>query len=144
MKYPYKQYCMTEKALDIRHFKMINGDEVLALVNQDNDTNMLIERPVLVNSNMLGGYTLAPWFPFTKASLFRIMKNRIIASVKIDEKIQQNYINFVLQKEQPEAKIQSTSELLDNYRDALMAEHAAREEDYMDSDEDDISDPTIH
>ena len=123
---------------------MINGDEVLALVNQDNDTNMLIERPVLVNSNMLGGYTLAPWFPFTKASLFRIMKNRIIASVKIDEKIQQNYINFVLQKEQPEAKIQSTSELLDNYRDALMAEHAAREEDYMDSDEDDISDPTIH
>ena len=123
---------------------MINGDEVLALVNQDNDTNMLIERPVLVNSNMLGGYTLAPWFPFTKASLFRIMKNRIIASVKIDEKIKQNYINFVLQKEQPEAKIQSTSELLDNYRDALMAEHAAREEDYMDSDEDDISDPTIH
>jgi len=135
---------MEEKPLNIRHFKMINGDEVLALVNQDNDTNMLIERPVLVNSNMLGGYTLAPWFPFTKASLFRIMKNRIIASVKIDEKIQQNYINFVLQKEQPEAKIQSTSELLDNYRDALMAEHAAREEDYMDSDEDDISDPTIH
>ena len=135
---------MEEKPLNIRHFKMINGDEVLALVNQDNDTNMLIERPVLVNSNMLGGYTLAPWFPFTKASLFRIMKNRIIASVKIDEKIKQNYINFVLQKEQPEAKIQSTSELLDNYRDALMAEHAAREEDYMDSDEDDISDPTIH
>ena len=135
---------MEEKPLNIRHFKMINGDEVFALVNQDNDTNMLIERPVLVNSNMLGGYTLAPWFPFTKASLFRIMKNRIIASVKIDEKIQQNYINFVLQKEQPEAKIQSTSELLDNYRDALMAEHAAREEDYMDSDEDDISDPTIH
>tara|TARA_R100000231_G_scaffold88085_1_gene66732 strand:+ start:56 stop:466 length:411 start_codon:yes stop_codon:yes gene_type:complete len=136
---------MTEKALDIRHFKMINGDEVLALVNQNNDTNMLVERPVLVNQNMLGGYTLAPWFPFSKASLFRIMKNRIIASVKIDEKIQQNYINFVLQKEQPEAKIQSTSELLDNYRDALMAEHAAREEVYEDyTEEEEINDPTIH
>ena len=136
---------MTEKALDIRHFKMINGDEVLALVNQNNDTNMLVERPVLVNQNMLGGYTLAPWFPFSKASLFRIMKNRIIASVKIDEKVQQNYINFVLQKEQPEAKIQSTSELLDNYRDALMAEHAAREEVYEDyTEEEEINDPTIH
>ena len=136
---------MTEKALDIRHFKMINGDEVLALVNQNNDTNMLVERPVLVNQNMLGGYTLAPWFPFSKASLFRIMKNRIIASVKIDEKVQQNYINFVLQKEQPEAKIQSTSELLDNYRDALMAEHAAREEVYEDYvEEEEINDPTIH
>lgn len=136
---------MTDKALDIRHFKMINGDEVLALVNQNNDTNMLVERPVIVNSNMLGGYTLAPWFPFSKASLFRIMKNRIIASVKIDEKIQQNYINFVLQKEQPEAKIQSTTELLDNYRDALMAEHATREEGYEDyMEEDEINDPTIH
>ena len=136
---------MTEKALDIRHFKMINGDEVLALVNQNNDTNMLVERPVIVNANMLGGYTLAPWFPFSKASLFRIMKNRIIASVKIDEKIQQNYINFVLQKEQPEAKIQSTSELLDNYRDALMAEHAAKEEIYEDyMEEEEINDPTIH
>ena len=136
---------MTEKALDIRHFKMINGDEVLALVNQNNDTNMLVERPVLVNQNMLGGYTLAPWFPFSKASLFRIMKNRIIASVKIDEKIQQNYINFVLQKEQPEAKIQSTSELLDKYRDVLMAEHAAKEEIYEDyMEEEEINDPTIH
>lgn len=135
---------MEEKPLDIRHFKMINGDEVLALVNQNNDSNMLLERPVIVNQNMLGGYTLSPWFPFSKASIFRIMKNRIIASVKIDEKVQQNYINFVLQKQQPEAKIQSTSELLDNYRDVLMAEHAAREEDYMDSEEDDINDPTIH
>ena len=136
---------MTEKALDIRHFKMINGDEVLALVNQNNDTNMLVERPVVVNANMLGGYTLAPWFPFSKASLFRIMKNRIIASVKIDEKVQQNYINFVLQKQQPEAKIQSTSELLDNYRDALMAEHAAKEEIYEDyMEEEEINDPTIH
>lgn len=136
---------MTDKALDIRHFKMINGDEVLALVNQNNDTTMLVERPVIVNSNMLGGYTLAPWFPFSKATLFRVMKNRIIASVKIDEKIQQNYINFVLQKEQPEAKIQSTTELLDNYRDALMAEHATREEVYDDyMEEDEINDPTIH
>ncbi len=135
---------MEEKPLDIRHFKMINGDEVLALVNQNNDSNMLLERPVKVNHNMLGGFTLSPWFPFSKASIFRIMKNRIIASVKIDEKVQQNYINFVLQKQQPEAKIQSTSELLDNYRDALMAEHAAREEDYMDIEEDDINDPTIH
>ena len=135
---------MENKPLDIRHFKMINGDEVLALVNQNNDSNMLLERPVIVNSNMLGGYTLSPWFPFSKASIFRIMKNRIIASVKIDEKVQQNYINFVLQKQQPEAKIQSTSELLNNYRDALMADHAAREEDLMDYEEEDINDPTIH
>jgi hypothetical protein len=117
-----------EGNLDIRHIKMINGDEILALVNQNNENNYLIERPVLLNQNMLGGYTLSPWFPFTKASLFKIMKNRIIASVKIDENIQQNYINFVLQKDQPEAKIESNTELLDKYRDMLRDEYTMEEE----------------
>lgn len=117
-----------EGNLDIRHIKMINGDEILALVNQNNESNYLIERPVLLNQNMLGGYTLSPWFPFTKASLFKIMKNRIIASVKIDENIQQNYINFVLQKNQPEAKIESNTELFEKYRDMLKDEYTMEEE----------------
>ena len=84
-----------EDKLDIRHIKMINGDEILALINQNNPDNYLIERPVLVNQNMLGSYSLTPWFPFTKSSLFKIFKNRVIASTRIDESVQQTYINFV-------------------------------------------------
>ena len=64
-----------EDKLDIRHIKMINGDEILALINQNNPDNYLVERPVLVNQNMLGNYSLTPWFPFTKSSLFKIFKN---------------------------------------------------------------------
>jgi len=116
-----------EDKLDIRHIKMINGDEILALINQNNENNLLVERPVLVMQNMMGSYQLAPWFPFTKSSLFKIYKNRIIASVGIDDSVQQQYINFVLQSDQPQAKIESNAELLNQYRE-IMKEHAMEEE----------------
>ena len=137
---------MKEK-LDIRHIKMINGDEILALINQNNETNLLIERPVRVDSNMIGGYSLTPWFPFTKAYLFKIHKNRIVASVKIDETVQKNYINFVLARQDKIAKVQSNTEILSAYADMLMKEHAEEEEYLLDNEElDEIStkEKTIH
>lgn len=132
-----------EDKLDIRHIKMINGDEILALINQNNADNYLIERPVLVNQNMLGNYSLTPWFPFTKSSLFKIFKNRIIASTKIDESVQQNYINFVLSKNQPEVQIQSDSELIDKYRDMLM-KGQPDEDEYYEEPELESKPETIH
>ena len=132
-----------EDKLDIRHIKMINGDEILALINQNNPDNYLIERPVLVNQNMLGSYSLTPWFPFTKSSLFKIFKNRVIASTRIDESVQQNYINFVLRKDQPEAQIQSDSELLNKYREMLM-KGPTDEDEYYEEPELDSKPETIH
>lgn len=132
-----------EDKLDIRHIKMINGDEILALINQNNPDNYLIERPVLVNQNMLGNYSLTPWFPFTKSSLFKIFKNRVIASTRIDESVQQNYINFVLRKDQPEVQIQSDSELLDKYREMLM-KGPTDEDEYYEEPELDSKPETIH
>ena len=132
-----------EDKLDIRHIKMINGDEILALINQNNPDNYLIERPVLVNQNMLGNYSLTPWFPFTKSSLFKIFKNRVIASTRIDESVQQNYINFVLRKDQPEAQIQSDSELLNKYREMLM-KGPTDEDEYYEELELDSKPETIH
>ena len=132
-----------EDKLDIRHIKMINGDEILALINQNNADNLLIERPVLVNQNMLGSYSLTPWFPFTKTSLFKIFKNRIIASTRIDESVQQNYINFVLRKDKPEVQIQSDSELLDKYREMLM-KGPTDEDEYYEEPELDSKPETIH
>ena len=132
-----------EDNLDIRHIKMINGDEILALINQNNPDNYLIERPVLVNQNMLGNYSLTPWFPFTKSSLFKIFKNRIIASTRIDESVQQNYINFVLRKDKPEVQIQSDSELLDKYREMLM-KGPTDEDEYYEEPELDSKPETIH
>ena len=132
-----------EDKLDIRHIKMINGDEILALINQNNADNYLIERPVLVNQNMLGNYSLTPWFPFTKSSLFKIFKNRVIASTRIDESVQQNYINFVLSKDQPEVQIQSDSEMIDKYRDMLMNRQPDEDEYYEEAELESKPD-TIH
>ena len=75
--------------------------------------------------------------------LFKIFKNRIIASTKIDESVQQNYINFVLSKNQPEVQIQSDSELIDKYRDMLMKGHPD-EDEYYEEPELESKPETIH
>ena len=56
--------------LDIRHFKLVNGDDIIGLVNRKNDNAFLVERPVIAQSNMLGGYQFSHWFPFSDAKNF--------------------------------------------------------------------------
>ena len=34
------------QSLNIRHFKLVNGDEIVALVSVKNDNNWILERPV--------------------------------------------------------------------------------------------------
>ena len=43
--------------INIRHFKMINGDDVLAFIQHNNDNTYMVETPVLVEFNMMGGFS---------------------------------------------------------------------------------------
>ena len=65
------------KALNIRHFKLVNGDEIVALVSVKNNDNWILERPVTVSSNILGSYQFSPWFPFSDAKLFKVLKSHV-------------------------------------------------------------------
>ena len=60
-------------ALNIRQIKLINGEEILALVTKVDQQRWTIERPVTIRSNMLGGYQLQPWFPFSQKKLFLLL-----------------------------------------------------------------------
>ena len=66
--------------LNIRHFKLYNGDEILALVQNSNEFNYMIETPVAINFNMMGGFQFTPWFPFSDQKVFRLGKETIITS----------------------------------------------------------------
>lgn len=122
-----------ESNMDIRHIKMINGDEIIALVNRNNDENLLVERPCAIKLNMVGSYTLSPYFPFSSSTLFKFLKNRILCSVKIDESLKQKYLDFVLQMRAPTGELLAgESEMLQQYQDVLKdyANQVAEEEDY--------------
>lgn len=89
---------MTEERLNIRQFKMLNGEEIIGLVSQKETNSYIIERPFKILPNMIGGFTLLPWFPFSSQKLFKIGNQFIMHSVEIDEDMKTEYIKLAATK----------------------------------------------
>tara|TARA_R110000868_G_scaffold119820_1_gene317901 strand:+ start:55 stop:447 length:393 start_codon:yes stop_codon:yes gene_type:complete len=82
--------------LNIRHFKLVNGEDIIAIVSSKNDDNWLVERPVVITNNILGGYQFSPWFPFSNTKAHRILMDKIVNSTSIDPDVKVSYLDFVL------------------------------------------------
>ena len=89
---------MTEERLNIRQFKMLNGEEIIGLVSQKETNSYIVERPFKILPNMIGGFTLLPWFPFSSQKLFKIGNQYIMHSVEIDEDMKTEYIKLAATK----------------------------------------------
>ena len=87
--------------LNIRNFKLINGDNIIALVSNNNQDNYMIERPVAIYSTMIGGYQFSPWFPFSEQKRYSIDKHNIIGDSSVVEEIKKEYIKYALMKRDP-------------------------------------------
>jgi len=85
-----------ELLINIRHFKLINGEEIIGLLAIKNDDNFIIESPVLVHNNIIGGYQFTPWFPFSDTKSFKILKSDIIQHVSIAHDAKNAYMKFAL------------------------------------------------
>ena len=80
--------------LNIRQFKLQNGEEIIALVSQKSDDSFIVERPFLIKSNVVGGYMFLPWFPFSSQRIFKIANENIMHHVELDEGIKTEYIKM--------------------------------------------------
>jgi hypothetical protein len=109
------------EGLNIRHFKLMNGEEIIGLVAIKNDDNFIIERPVKLNPSVLGGIQFVAWFPFSEAKQFKVFKNNIIQHVPIAETIKDTYVNFALKMDSPIQTVQTKTdqELLQEYESRL-------------------------
>ena len=109
------------EGLNIRHFKLMNGEEIIGLVAIKNDDNFIIERPVKLNPSVLGGIQFVAWFPFSEAKQFKVFKNNIIQHVPIAETIKDTYVNFALKMDYPIQTVQTKTdqELLQEYESRL-------------------------
>ena len=92
---------MNNTKMNIRHFKLTNGEEIIALVQVKHDKSWILERPVSIQNTMLGGYSFAPWFPFSNAKTFKILKDHILQHVPIAEKVKDTYVKYVLNGPEP-------------------------------------------
>ena len=109
------------EGLNIRHFKLMNGEEIIGLVAVKNDHNYIIERPVKIHPNLLGGIQFSAWFPFSDDKQFKVLKSNIIQHVPIAESIKDTYVNFALKMDKPISApdTRTDEELLKEYEDSL-------------------------
>jgi len=109
------------EGLNIRHFKLMNGEEIIGLVAVKNKDNYIVERPVRLNPSMLGGIQFSAWFPFSDAKQFKIRMSDIIQHVPVAETIKETYVQFALKMDKPVEAIQTKSdqELLQEYENRL-------------------------
>jgi|TARA_R110000782_G_C14594872_1_gene390222 hypothetical protein len=98
--------------LNIRHFKLVNGEDIIAIVSSKNKDNWLVERPVVVVNGLLGGYTFTPWFPFSNTKAHKILMDKIVNSTGIDPDVKESYLNFVLSLKKKKAELVTDTTLL--------------------------------
>lgn len=112
--------------LNIRHFKLMNGEEIIGLLAIKNDDNYIIERPVRINPSLLGGIQFSAWFPFSEDKQFKVLKSSIIQHVPIAESIKDTYVDFALKMDKPISPpdTRTDEELLKEYEDNLSSDYA--------------------
>jgi hypothetical protein len=129
--------------LNIRNFKLINGDNIIALVSNNNRDNYMIERPVAVYSTMVGGYQFSPWFPFSEQKQYSIDKHNIIGDSSVVEDIKKEYIKYALAKKEPLPPPESMEAIVERITNQI-ANKFEVEDEYDEYDDHIQSKETIH
>lgn len=94
-------------SLNIVHFKLVNGDEIIALINRNRreDPHIIIEEPLqlihIPASN--NSYTLSfqEWIPTSETRLVTMNKSNIVAYANCDLDTKEHYLNTVINLAQP-------------------------------------------
>ena len=121
--------------LNIRQFKLLNGEEIIALVSEKTESGAyIIERPFKINHGMIGGFYFVPWFPFSSQKLFKLHQGKIVYHVEIDEDIKEEYIKLAKEgmRPRPTTKLRSADDLMEELAEEMDAalDHA----DYKETD----------
>ena len=106
--------------LNIRQFKLLNGEEIIALVSRKEKSGaFIVERPFLIRANMIGGFMFLPWFPFSSQKMFKIASENVLHHVEIDEDIKTEYIRLAASSLKPKLNMRSDAEMLDDLTDFI-------------------------
>ena len=88
--------------IDIRHFKLSSGDEVISLVSKDDTDAVVIQQPMKMHSNLgqnSQSYYFTDWQPMAKLNTCAISKLHIISFVECADDVKEKYIKMCLDDE---------------------------------------------
>jgi len=85
---------------DIKHFKLVSGEEILAIVNTVYSTYLTLEMPLLLNimasTADRESYYFSEWMPLSEDDLTTVYINNIVAQVNITDDAKEHYIRTCL------------------------------------------------
>ncbi len=84
--------------INIRHFKLTSGEEIIGYVIDSDEQAFVIERPAVVQVSPVGMYTFGHWFPFSDKKVFKIMKRFVINHTEVVEETKESYIKYSCQE----------------------------------------------
>jgi hypothetical protein len=113
-----------EEKLNIRQFKLINCEEIVAHVMQKDPGSYIVERPLRVMSNFIGGFTFQRWFPFSSQKLFKLLNATIVYQVEIDEQIKHEYLKAASGLPNPKLNMKSDEDIMQEFEDFIEDYHS--------------------
>jgi len=92
--------------VNIRHFKLSSGEELISLVRGDENTMIILESPMELHTMMreqTQGFVFTKWQPLSKTDIVALNPMHIVSHVECDNDIKERYIRMCLeQKDYPE------------------------------------------
>jgi hypothetical protein len=117
--------------IDIRHFKLSSGDEIISLVSKDDTDVVVLQQPMKMHSNIgqnSQSYYFTEWQPMAKLNTCAISKLHIISFVECADDVKAKYVKMCLDDESSDnngtyLNIESDSDdidmELDEYTDSI-------------------------
>lgn len=89
--------------MDIQHFKLVDGNEIIGYINSSDNNKVFVERPMTLNLAMaLDGhdtYYFTKYMPFTKENIVTFHLNNIVSFSEVRNDIKETYIRAALKVE---------------------------------------------
>jgi hypothetical protein len=98
----------------IRQFKLLNGDDIIAVLVAKNADSYIVESPLALVNNVTGNYHLTKWFPLSPQKSFKLFHSRIIQHVPVHEEIAEAYVEEIVNDRSKAPLVQTYQELLED------------------------------
>jgi len=84
--------------VDIRHFKLSSGDEIISYVSKEEDNAVYLKKPFQIHSGLVDAnstsYYFTDWLPMSDTSICALSKLHIITFVECDTDVKEKYISM--------------------------------------------------
>jgi hypothetical protein len=111
--------------LNIRHMKLVSGDEIIGLVRdvEVDRLSVIVERPLLIHTDLDVGtgrerYYLSDYMPVSKTSITHFSSMHIVAQCEVNESVKETYLKYCLNYE-TDGVIERDDEIPDDAYDDL-------------------------